>query len=194
MGEPRAEKIALVEEVRQRLDGATASVVTEYRGLTVTELAELRRALSAVGSDYKVFKNTLVRRAVAESEHRELEPLLSGPTAIAFVHEDLSAAAKALRQFSRTYPRLVVKGGLFEGTLLLQQDLAALADLPSRDVLRAQFASALAAPLRQLVSLMQALPQNLAYGLAALRDQRGGAIGGGAADGAAEAGQATEAG
>jgi large subunit ribosomal protein L10 len=174
MENPRAEKVAVVEEVRQRLGAASAAVVTEYRGLTVAELAELRRSLAAAGGDYKVYKNTLVRLAVAGSDHEPLHDLLTGPTAIAFVREDVSAVAKALREFSRAQPSLVVKGGLMDGAALSPAQLTALADLPSRDVLLARFAGALSAPLSQLAGLLQALPRNLAYGLSALVDQRGG--------------------
>jgi large subunit ribosomal protein L10 len=177
MDKPRAEKVAVVGEVRQRLGDATAAVVTEYRGLTVAELAELRRTLTAAGGDYKVYKNTLVKLAVDGSEHEPLAGLLSGPTAIAFVHGDVSAVAKALREFSRSYPSLVVKGGLLDGAPLTSAQLAALADLPSRDVLLARFAGALSAPLSQLAGLLQALPRNLAYGLSALVEQRGGPAG-----------------
>ena len=177
MDNPRPEKIAVVDEVRERLEGATASVVTEYRGLTVAEMAELRRALHAAGGDYKVFKNTLVRRAIAGGAHAPLEDLLSGPTAIAFVHGDVSAVAKALRDFSRTNANLVLKGGLFEGAVLSTAQLGELADLPPRDVLLAQVAGALRAPLAQLAGLFQALPRNLAYGLSALVEERGGTPG-----------------
>jgi large subunit ribosomal protein L10 len=171
MENPRPEKVAVVEEVRERLASANASVVTEYRGLTVTQLAELRKNLAAVG-DYKIYKNTLVRLAIAGSEYEELTELLSGPTAIAFVNGEISAAAKALRDFARTYPALIVKGGLVGGSALSNQDLTRLADLPPRDVLLARFAGGLAAPLQQLAGLLQALPRNLAYGLSALVDQR----------------------
>jgi len=174
MDSPRAEKVAVVDEVRERLGAASASVVTEYRGLTVAELAQLRVSLTAAGGDYKIFKNTLVRRAVAGGEHQPLESLLVGPTAIAFVHGDVSAVAKALRDFARTNPNLVVKGGLFDGNLLSAGELTVLADLPSREVLLARLAGAIAAPLRQLGALMEALPRNLAFGLSALLDQRGG--------------------
>ncbi|HLI75273.1 MAG TPA: 50S ribosomal protein L10 [Acidimicrobiales bacterium] len=175
MEKPRPEKVAVVDEVRNRLDSADAAILTEYRGLTVTELAELRRALAPVGGDYKIYKNTLVRLAVAGGDHGALEPLLEGPTAIAFVSGEVSAVAKALRDYARTYPSLVVKGGLYPDGFLSREDLTRLADLPPRDVLLAQLAGALAAPLRQLAGLMQALPRNMAYGLAALVDQRGGA-------------------
>jgi large subunit ribosomal protein L10 len=189
MDNPRAEKVAVVEEVRERLGASDAQVVTEYRGLTVAELADLRRQLAAAGGDYKVYKNTLVRRAVNGSGHEVIEPLLTGPTAIAFVRGDVSAVAKALRDFSRANPHLVVKGGFFDGALLSGSDLSRLADLPSREVLLAQLAGTLAAPLRQMAGLLQALPRSLAYGLAALADQRQAgepAVASGEAEGAAE--------
>jgi large subunit ribosomal protein L10 len=175
MENPRAEKVAVVDEVRERLNDATGSVVTEYRGLTVTQLAELRQRLSAAGGDYKVYKNTLVRLAITSGPHEQLADYLTGPTAIAFVHGDVSAVAKALRDFARTNPALVIKGGLLEGSTLSASELAVLADLPSRDVLLARLAGGIAAPLQQLAGLLQALPRNLAYGLSALLDQQGGA-------------------
>jgi len=164
-----------VDEVRQRLDDSSASVVTEYRGLTVAELAELRRSLAAAGGDYKIFKNTLVRLAIAGGPHQPLQDLLTGPTGITFVRGDVSAVAKALREFSRNNPNLLIKGGLIDGDVLSSSQLGALADLPSRDVLLARFAGALQAPLSQLAGLLQAMPRNLAYGISALLDQLGGA-------------------
>lgn len=175
MDNPRPEKVAVIEEVRGRLDSASASVVTEYRGLTVAEMAQLRRSLTAVGGEYKIFKNTLVRRAIDGSDHAPLNELLTGPTAIAFVHGDVSAVAKALRDFSRANAHLVVKGGLLDGAPLSPAQLGALADLPSREVLLARIAGAFQAPLAQFAGLVQALPRNLAYGLKALIDQAGGA-------------------
>jgi large subunit ribosomal protein L10 len=175
MDNPRAEKVAVVDEVRARLDAAEGALLTEYRGLTVAELAQLRQALAAAGGDYKVYKNTLVRLAVAGGPQEGLADLLTGPTAIAFVRGDVSAVAKALRDFARANPSLVVKGGVVGTGTLSARDVHALADLPSRDVLLAQVAGTLAAPLRQLAGLFEALPRNLAYGLSALVEQRGGA-------------------
>jgi large subunit ribosomal protein L10 len=168
----REHKVEVVDEVKTRLGAASASIVSEYRGLSVTELADLRHALSAAGGDYKIFKNTLVRRAVDGSEYQPLADYLSGPSALTFVQGDVSAVAKALRDFSRTNPHLVIKGGLADGSLLTSADLAALADLPSREVLLARLAGALAAPMQQMAGLLQALPQNLAYGISALIEQR----------------------
>jgi large subunit ribosomal protein L10 len=172
MDNPRAEKVAVVNEVRDRLEASGGAVLTEYRGLTVAELAKLRTELTAAGGDYKVYKNTLVRLAIADGPQAGVVDLLTGPTAIAFVRGDLSAVAKALRDFSQGNPNLVVKGGIMGSELLSAADMAVLASLPSRDVLLAQFAGALSAPLQQLASLIQAVPRGLAYGLAALVDKR----------------------
>ncbi|HXW38662.1 MAG TPA: 50S ribosomal protein L10 [Acidimicrobiales bacterium] len=172
MDNPRPDKVAVVDEVRERLAAADGALLTEYRGLTVSDLAALRRELVAAGGDYKIYKNTLVRLAVADGPQSALVDLLTGPTAIAFVHGDVSAVAKALRTFSRENGALVVKGGMVDGGLLTAADIEALATLPSRDALLAQLAGGLAAPLQQLAGLLEALPRNLAYGLSALVDQR----------------------
>ena len=172
MDNPRAEKVAVVNEVRERMETADGALLTEYRGLTVAELAELRRELTAAGGDYKVYKNTLVRLAVADTPREGMSELLTGPTAIAFVEGDVSAVAKALRDFSRANPLLIVKGGVVGSVVMSAADIEVLADLPSRETLLAQFAGALSAPLQQLAGLVQALPRNLAYGISALLEQR----------------------
>jgi large subunit ribosomal protein L10 len=172
MENPRAEKVAVVNEVRERMEAADGALLTEYRGLTVAELAELRRQLAAAGGDYKVYKNTLVRLAVADTPREGMSEMLTGPTAIAFVQGDVSAVAKALRDFARANPNLVVKGGLVGTVIMSAGDIDVLAGLPSRETLLAQFAGALSAPLQQLAGLVQALPRNLAYGISALLDQR----------------------
>jgi large subunit ribosomal protein L10 len=168
----RAHKVEVVAEVKTRIGEATASIVSEYRGLTTTELAELRESLSAVGGDYRIFKNTLVRLAIDGGDYQPLSEYLSGPSALTFVQGDISAVAKALRDFSRANPLLVIKGGLADGSLLSSGDLAALADLPPREVLLARLAGALAAPMQQMAGLLQALPRNMAYGISALIEQR----------------------
>jgi large subunit ribosomal protein L10 len=172
MDNPRAEKVAVVNEVRERMEAADGALLTEYRGLTVAELAELRRELTAAGGDYKVYKNTLVRLAVVDTPREGMSNLLTGPTAIAFVQGDVSAVAKALRDFSRANPHLIVKGGVVGTSVMSAADIEILADLPSRETLLAQFAGALSAPLQQLAGLVQALPRNLAYGISALLEQR----------------------
>ncbi len=175
VGEPRPEKVAVVDDVRERLSSADAALLTEYRGLSVADLARLRQAVREAGGEYKIYKNTLVRLAVRDLGLTELEELLVGPTAIAFVSGDAVMVAKSLREFSRGNPNLVVKGGVLGKTLLTSEGAGALADVPPREVLLGQLAGAFAAPLRQMASLLQALPRNLAYGLAALVEQKGGA-------------------
>jgi large subunit ribosomal protein L10 len=175
MDNPRPAKVAVVDEVRERLSSANAALLTEYRGLSVGELARLRRSLREAGGDYKIYKNTLVRFAVRELGLDDLEALLVGPTAIAFVATDAAGVAKALRDFARSNPNLVIKGGLLGAKVLTATDAGALADLPSHDQLLAQLAGAIAAPLQAFAGLLQALPRNLAYGLQALIDKQGGA-------------------
>ncbi|HZN15617.1 MAG TPA: 50S ribosomal protein L10 [Acidimicrobiales bacterium] len=168
MENPRPEKVAVVDEVRERLSSASATILTEYRGLTVKDLATLRRSLREAGGEYKIYKNTLVRFAVQELGLTDLEDLLTGPTAITFVENDAAAVAKALRDFGRTNPHLVIKGGLLGGNVLTPADASALAELPSREVLLARIAGGLAAPMQKFAGLLQALPRNFAYGLKAL--------------------------
>jgi large subunit ribosomal protein L10 len=172
MDNPRPEKVAVVDEVRERLESSSAVLLTEYRGLKVSELASLRRSLKDVGGDYKIYKNTLVRFAVRDLGLEGVEELLVGPTAVAFVEGDVAAVAKALRDFSRTNPNLIVKGGVLGQKALSADEAKALAELPSRDVLLSRLAGGLAAPLVQFAGLLQALPRNMAYGLQALIDQK----------------------
>ncbi|MBU6496195.1 MAG: 50S ribosomal protein L10 [Acidobacteria bacterium] len=174
MSKIRPGKVAAIDDVKARVDETTTALVTEYRGLTVAEISAVRRQLRTLGADYKVFKNTLVRRAISGTSVEPMGEFLEGPTAIAFVKGDVSAVAKALRDLAKASPKLVVKGGVLDGKSLTPADVAALADLPSRDVLLSMFAGALAAPLRNLAGLMKAVPQNLAYGLSALLEQKGG--------------------
>jgi large subunit ribosomal protein L10 len=169
---PRPEKVAVVEEVRERLSSADAAILTEYRGLTVADMARLRSSLREAGGTYKIYKNTLARFAARQLGLTDLETLLEGPTAIAFVEGDAVPVAKSLRDFGRAHPHLSVKGGVMGTRVLSAADAAALADMASREVILAQLAGALAAPLRQLAGLLQALPRNFAYGLSALIDQR----------------------
>src|SRR5207237_7243483 len=176
MENPRPAKVAVVNEVRDRLSSSDAAILTEYRGLNVTELANLRRSLREAGGQYKIYKNSLVRFAVRELGMEELEEMLLGPTAIAFVDGDAAAVAKSLRDFSRTNPALVIKGGVLGTTVLSAADAGALAELPTRDQLLAQLAGAVAAPLQQLAGLMAAIPRNFAYGIRALADQQGGLV------------------
>jgi large subunit ribosomal protein L10 len=179
MDNPRPEKVAVVDEVRQHFEQSSAAILTEYRGLKVKDLAGLRRSLRSSGGEYKIYKNTLVRLAARESGLEALEDMLVGPTGITFIEGDAAAVAKVLRDYSRTNPLLLIKGGVLGEKIIGPQETTALAELPSREVLLAQLAGAIAAPMQQFAALLKALPQNLAYGLAALRDKKE-AEGGGA--------------
>lgn len=172
----RPEKTAVVEEIRTKLTNADAAVLTEYRGLTVSELAELRAALRPAGTEYKVFKNTLARRAVEAADLGDMTPMLEGPVAIAFVAGDAVDAAKALREFGRANPALVVKGGLLGGRVIDAAEVAALADVEPREVLLARLAGGFQAPMTRAAGLFQAFTRNLAYGVKALIDQRVAAV------------------
>ena len=170
--EPRADKVAVVAEIVARLKESDAVFVSEYRGLSVAQLATIRTALRPADAEHVVYKNTLAKLAVREVGIEGLEEFLTGPTALTFVKGDIAAAAKALRDNAKTLPALVVKGGVLGGAPLSASDVAALADLPSREELLAQFAGALQAPLVKTAGLLQALPRNFAYGLQALIEKQ----------------------
>src|SRR6478736_2840889 len=176
MDNPRPEKVAVVDEVRTRFSDADAVLLTEYRGINVGDLADLRRALREAGGEYKVYKNTLVRFA-ARDLGLDLDDQLTGPTAIAFVPTgsggDPVAVAKALREFAKGNPNLVVKGGVLGDKLLSAADAKALADVAPRDELLARLAGLIAAPKVQFAGLLQAVPRDFAYGLSALIEKGG---------------------
>ncbi len=168
-------KTAVIDEIKQRLGDADAAVLTEYRGLTVTDIARLRASLRPAATDYKVFKNTLARRAATDAGLGELVDALVGPIAIAFVRKDggdAVTAAKALRDFARTNPNLVLKGGVLGPRLVTTADVEALAEVPPREQLLARLAGGFQAPLTKAAGLFQAFTRNFAYGLKAYADQR----------------------
>ncbi len=166
---PTPEKVAAVEDLKTRLGGAKAVVLTEYRGLTVQQVSELRRQLRAVSAQYKVVKNRLARLAVASSDLKILGPQLTGPTGLVVSREDPVAVAKALAAFTRAHQALRIKGGYIDGQAVDAGALKALADLPSRDALRAQLLGALQGPLARLVGLLTAPQRDLVY----ILEQRG---------------------
>jgi large subunit ribosomal protein L10 len=166
---PNAEKAGAVAEIAERFSSSAAAVITEYRGLSVKQVTDLRRALGRE-TTYAVVKNTLTRRAAAEAGVAIDDALLVGPTAIAFVTGDPVEAAKGLRDFSRTNPLLVIKGGIMEGRSLSAAEVARIADLESREVLLAKLAGAIKAlpakaaglfqaPLTQMAQLAKALEE-----------------------------------
>jgi large subunit ribosomal protein L10 len=164
---PNEAKVRSVESLRERLDGIQSAVLTEYRGLTVRQLSDLRKQLKGAAAEYKVLKNRLTRLAVRGSALDPLGAHLKGPTGLVVTRKDPVAVAKALQAFVRTNPALTIKVGLVEGKILQPEEIRALADLPSREALRGQLVGAIQGPLSQLVSLLQAPLRELAYVLEA---------------------------
>jgi large subunit ribosomal protein L10 len=171
----REDKLAAVAELTNQFRSSSATLLTEYRGLSVAQLKALRRQLGT-GAAYAVTKNTLARRAAAEAGIDGLESLFTGPTALAFVSRDGDpvAAAKRLRDFGRSHPALVIKGGVFEGRAISADEVRRLADLESREVLLARLAGAMKANLSKAAALFQAPLTKTARLAAALQDKRGG--------------------
>ena len=172
----RPEKEATVAEVKERFQRAKAVVLTDYRGLNVAEVTELRKRLREAGVEYKVVKNTLATRAANETDLGELEGHLVGPIAMAFGYEDPAVPAKILANFARDHKNLELKAGILEGKVLGQAEVKALADLPSREQLLAMVAGVFQAPLRGLAIVLSGPLRNMAYGLEALRKQRAGEV------------------
>lgn len=170
--EKRAAKAAVVNEIEEKLKRATAVVLTDYRGLKVHELAELRRELRAQGVEYTVYKNTLARRAADSSELGALVEYLQGPTAIAFGFDDPIAAARSISSFAKTHAQLSVKGGLLEGRVIDAAAIRLLAALPSREVLLAKLAGTLQAPITGLATVLNGPIRGLALALGRTVEQK----------------------
>ena len=166
----RSDKSATVAELADELRGSTAVVLTEYRGLSVKQMTELRRALGGNAS-YVVVKNTLTKIAAKEAGIEGIDDHLVGPSAIAFVQGDPVDAAKGLRDFARIHPVLVIKGGVLDGNLLSADEIRKLADLESREVLLAKMAGAMKASLVNAVSLFEAPLAKTARLIEALRQK-----------------------
>jgi large subunit ribosomal protein L10 len=166
---PNAEKVAEVAELTERFRGSSGAVLTEYRGLTVAQLAELRKSLGG-NATFAVVKNTLTKIAVTEAGLTEqLSSLLTGPSAVAFVDGDVVEAAKGLRDFAKANPLLVIKGGVLDGKAITPTEIIKLADLEPRDVLLAKLAGAMKASLAGAAATFNALPVQMAQLAEALR-------------------------
>jgi large subunit ribosomal protein L10 len=167
----RTDKASSVAELTDNFRSSTATVLTEYRGLTVAQLKTLRRALGPQAT-YAVAKNTLAKRAAANAGITGLDDLFTGPTALAFVTGDVVEAAKGLREFAKAHPFLVIKGGIFEGKPLSAAEVTRLADLESREVLLAKLAGAMKANLSKAAATFQAPLSQAVRLMAALQDKR----------------------
>jgi large subunit ribosomal protein L10 len=167
------DKAAAVADIAERFRGSTATVVTEYRGLTVANLAELRRSLGGTVT-YTVAKNTLVKRAAAEAGIEGLDELFAGPTAIAFVTGEAVDAAKTLKKFAKDNKALVIKGGYMDGRPLSVDEVNKIADLESREVLLAKLAGAMKGNLAKAAGLFNAPAAQVARLAAALQEKKSG--------------------
>ena len=180
----RAEKVAAVAELTERFQASSGAVLTEYRGLTVAQLGELRQSLGEHAT-FTVVKNTLTKIAATEAGvGAEFEQLLNGPSAIAFVQGDVVEAAKGLRDFAKANPLLVIKGGVLDGKGMTPAEITRLADLEPREVLLAKLAGAMKATMANAAATMAALPTQMARLLAALEAKQAAVAPAGAADAA----------
>lgn len=150
-------KKVIVDEIAGKLKAAKTTVVVDYRGLNVAEVTELRKQLREAGIEFKVYKNSLTRRAAEASELAGLNDALTGPNAIAFSNEDVVAPAKILNDFAKKHEALEIKAGIIEGNVASQEDIKALAELPSREGLLSMLLSVLQAPIRNLALAAKAV-------------------------------------
>ena len=181
----REQKAAAVEDIANQLKGAEAVFAVDYRGLTVTQAAELRAKLKDAGAVFRVVKNSLTERAAEQAGAESLKPLLEGPTALAFVQGDAALAAKALNDTARALRLLEFKGGIMDGGTLSAEEIRSIARLPAREALHGQLVGVVAAPLSGLARTLNALLAGVAVQLQQIAEQ--GLVGGGAASAEASA-------
>jgi large subunit ribosomal protein L10 len=167
------QKAAVVEEIAHQLRDADAVCAVDYRGLSVSQAADLRAKLHDAGAVFRVVKNSLTERAAEQVGAEQLKPLLEGPTALALVEGDAALAAKALNDTARTLRLLEFKGGLMNGSALSADEVRSIARLPSRDVLHGQLVGVIAAPITGLARTLNALIAGVAIQLAQIAEQRG---------------------
>jgi large subunit ribosomal protein L10 len=169
---PRPEKVQAVADIKESLEGSEAVFLTEYRGLTVKAVQELRASLRACGAEYKVVKMTLARRAADDAGISGLDEHLLGPTALAFAKSDPVATAKALKEFAKTHEVFVMKAGVLSGNILSPEDVSRLAEIEPREVLLAKIAGAAKAPLAQAAGLFASFNRNAASMFKQLLDKK----------------------
>jgi large subunit ribosomal protein L10 len=160
---PNQEKVKLVEQIREDIEGSDAVWVVDYRGLSVSQAEELRRRIRAQNASYKIYKNTLTLRALRELELPDMSSVLEGPSGFVFISGDPVSIAKTLKQFARENSALAIKGGLFEGRVLDAKQAIAVADMPSREELIGQVVAMLASPLQEVLAAVDG--GNTIYGL-----------------------------
>ncbi|MBE5781177.1 MAG: 50S ribosomal protein L10 [Clostridiales bacterium] len=166
-------KEAVVAEIAEKIQRAKSCVIIDYRGLTVAEVTELRNQFRNAGVEYKVLKNTMVARAVAQLGIEGVEEYLNGPTAVAFGYEDAVVPAKIINEFIKKSKKTEIKCGILDGKVLDKAGVVALADLPSREVLLAMVLGTLNAPITGFVSALAGIPKKLLYALNAISEKQG---------------------
>lgn len=169
---PNAQNKEMLEAIKADLDGVSAVWVVDYRGLTVKEIQNLRHNIREAGANMKVYKNTLMRIALEQSELPTLDDLLEGPSAFVFAGDDVAAAAKAVKNFAKENQNLEIKGGLMEGKAVSAAEVEAIASLPSREELIAQIAGAISGVARGLATTVNGVPRGLAQVVKAVADQK----------------------
>lgn len=165
-------KKRVVDEIKERLEKIQGAVLTDYRGLNVAEVTELRNKLREAGVEFKVLKNTLTRIAAHQVGLEDLDSYLEGPTAIAFGIDDPVAPAKILSEFAKAHKALEIKAGILENKVIDAEGVKALADLPSREVLLAKLLGAMQSPMYGFAGSLQGLLRNLVYVLDAVREKK----------------------
>ncbi|MCI8469865.1 MAG: 50S ribosomal protein L10 [Eggerthellaceae bacterium] len=169
---PNAQNKEMLENIKADLEGVSAVWVVDYRGLTVKEIQNLRHTVREAGAGMKVYKNTLMRIALEQSDLPTLDDLLEGPSAFVFAGDDVAAAAKAVKNFAKDNQNLEIKGGLMEGKAVTAAEVEAIASLPSREELIAQIAGAISGVARGLATTVNGVPRDLAQVVKAVADQK----------------------
>jgi large subunit ribosomal protein L10 len=168
---PTTQKVERVAVLKDRIEGSAALLLTEYRGLTVSEITELRRSLREIDTSFAVIKNTLMARAAVDAGIEHLDEMLAGPSAVAFVHGDPVAAAKQLKAAAKLYPALILKGGYMDGAVLDADQANALADLESREVMLSKIAGLLKGEMSRAATMLVQLQSRFLSLLEAYKDK-----------------------
>ena len=169
---PNARNIEMMENIKADLEGVSAVWVVDACGLTVQEVEGLRRSIRESGAIMKVYKNTVMKKALAELDLVNMDAILEGPSAFVFCGDDVAAAAKAVTEFAKENKKLEVKGGMMDGTFVTAEEIAAIASLPPKEVLMAQIAGAISGVARGLAVCINGVPRSLARALQQLADQK----------------------
>jgi large subunit ribosomal protein L10 len=168
----RRQKEKIINEIRDQIHDSHLVILTTFTGLNVEKITKLRKSLREVESNYRVVKNTLITKAIKDTDLESLEKFFTGSSAVIFAKGDPSRPCKVLKEFKKDHEQLEIKGGMFEGRMLLKKDIEGLADLPSREVLLAQFLFLLRAPQQRLVTVLIGVPQKLVRVLEAIKQKK----------------------